>query len=181
MHAGFLDVLHNSADNGLLAIGNRIDVDLDCFFQKLVDQHRPARRNVDGFVHVARQRRFVVTDFHRAPAEHVAGANEHRIADSRRHLAGPFEVGRRAVGRLQQTAFLQDGLEAFPIFGGIDHFRAGADDLHAGRFQAASQVQRRLTTELHDDAVRLKTVADVEHVFGCQRLEEQDVRGVVVG
>ena len=38
-----------------------------------------------------------------------------------------------------------------------------------------------LPAELNDDSVRLQTVADVEDVFGGQRLEEENVRGVVVG
>ena len=43
------------------------------------------------------------------------------------------------------------------------------------------QVQRRLTAELHDQPFRLHHVADVQHVFGGQRLEEEMIAGVVIG
>ena len=46
---------------------------------------------------------------------------------------------------------------------------------------ALGQVQRRLPAELHDHPLRLHPVADVEHVLGRQRLEEEVVAGVVVG
>jgi hypothetical protein len=63
----------------------------------------------------------------------------------------------------------------------FDRVDAGADDRHAGRGQRPGQVQRRLPAELHDHAIGLHAVADVQHVLGGQRLEEQQVAGVVVG
>ena len=71
--------------------------------------------------------------------------------------------------------------ELLPVFGVLDRIDAGADDRHAGIGQRPGQVQRRLPAELHDHAVGLHPVADVQHVLGRQRLEEQQVAGVVVG
>ena len=48
-------------------------------------------------------------------------------------------------------------------------------------FKRPGQIQRRLSAELHDHAVRLDAIADVQHVFDGERLEEQQVARVVVG
>ncbi len=47
--------------------------------------------------------------------------------------------------------------------------------------QRQRQVERRLPAELHDHAVGLFGVADVEHVLERQRLEVEAVAGVVIG
>ena len=56
-----------------------------------------------------------------------------------------------------------------------------ADDRHARGRKRPGQVQRRLPAKLHDHSVGLHPVADVQHVLGRQRLEEQQVAGVVIG
>ena len=50
-----------------------------------------------------------------------------------------------------------------------------------GLGQPARQVERRLPAELHDHALRLLGLDDVQHVLERQRLEVQPVGGVVVG
>ncbi len=40
MHAGFLDMLHHPGDHDVLAVRNRIDIDLDRVAQILVDENR---------------------------------------------------------------------------------------------------------------------------------------------
>ncbi len=40
MHARLFDMLHHAADEHLLAVGKRIDVDLDRIAEIRVDQHR---------------------------------------------------------------------------------------------------------------------------------------------
>ncbi len=46
---------------------------------------------------------------------------------------------------------------------------------------AVAEVQGSLAAELHDDAVGLLRVVDVEHLFEGERLEVETVAGVVVG
>ena len=48
-------------------------------------------------------------------------------------------------------------------------------------FEVGGEVERGLAAELDDDAVRLFLVADVEDILEGERLEEELVRGVVVG
>ena len=71
--------------------------------------------------------------------------------------------------------------EPLAVLGQVDDLGAGADDRHARRLQRPRQVQRRLAAELDDHPHRLDPLADVEHVLDRQRLEEEPVRGVVVG
>ena len=74
--AGLLDVLHHGADEDLLAVAERVDVDLDRVLDEAVDEHRPADRR-----HRGAQVVLVVADAHRAAAEHVRRPDEHRVAD----------------------------------------------------------------------------------------------------
>ena len=180
VNSGLFDVFHDAADQSRLAIGNGIDIDFDRVFQELVDQDRMAGRSVNGFFHVESQRLFVVANLHRATTEHVAGANQNWISDSLSDRSCAFKVRSGSVRWLQQTGLVEDRLKALPIFGRVDHVWASADDRNAGCFQRSSQIQWSLPAELHDHAVRLQTIANVEHVLGRQRFEKQDVRRVVV-
>ena len=84
-------------------------------------------------------------------------------------------------GGWSRPSFSTSLLEALAIFGEVDRIRRGADDRHAVGFQRLRQLQRRLSAVLHDHALGLLEVDDLEHVFERQRLEVQPVGGVVVG
>ena len=62
------------------------------------------------------------------------------------------------------------------IFSGI-----GADDRNARGLQRQRQGERRLAAELHDHAVGLLGVADIQDFFERERLEVETVAGVVIG
>ncbi len=102
MDAGLLDVLHDAGDEGVLAVGEAVDVDLGRVGEIAVEQQRVlAEHGVDlpGLVvriarldvvrHQLGQRAeqivaelaFLADDLHRAPAEHVGGAHHERIAE----------------------------------------------------------------------------------------------------
>ena len=98
--------------------------------------------------------------------------------------ASPGDFGDAAFG-LRQLQLVDQRLEPVAVFGKIDGVGRRAEDRHAGLFQRARELQRRLAAELHDHALDAPVGAfradDLEHVFGRQRLEEQPVGGVVVG
>ena len=52
--------------------------------------------------------------------------------------------------------------------------------MHARRFQAPRELERRLTAELHDHALGALTIDDLENVLEGERLEVQLVRGIEV-
>src|SRR5207245_1941117 len=81
VHPGLLDVLHDPTDDHPLAVGDRIDVDLDRVLEELVDEYRVLRRHAHRLGHVLAKVLIVVDDAHRASTEHVRGANEDRERD----------------------------------------------------------------------------------------------------
>src|SRR5262249_610868 len=85
-----------------------------------------------------------------------------------------------AVGGLFEAEFLDQFAEAAAILGNVDGFDAGADDRRAGRLQGPRQVERRLAPKLHDQALGLDAVANVEYVLGRQGLEKRHVACVIV-
>ena len=182
MDAGLLDVLHHAADERHLAVGNRVDVDFDRVFEKLVDQHGPIGRGVDRLVHVPDQRVLRRSRFP-SPGRRARswGGREPDNRSARPRVRAPSASVAMPLGGCRRPSSCKHVLEPLAVFGHVDHVGAGADDLDAGGFQPAGQIERRLPAELHDHAVRLHAVADVEHVFGRQRLEEEEVRRVVIG
>ena len=105
MDAGFLDVLQDSGDGHVLAVGERIDVDLDRVLEVAVEQDGAVAEGLDGIaqVAVAVEPFAVVDDLHGAPAQHVGGADHHGVADTLGD--GPRFRARRAglVGRLPEA------------------------------------------------------------------------------
>ena len=124
MDAGLLDVLHDRADDGDLAIGDAVDIDLGGVVEEAVDQHGALGRGGDGVAHVVAQLVVAVDDLHGAAAEHEAGADEHGIADLRGGGDGFVLVGGDAVGRLVEAELVQHLLEKFAVLGALDRVDA---------------------------------------------------------
>ena len=80
---------------------------------------------------------------------------------------------------------MQELLEPLPVFRKVDGVGRGAKDRDALGFKRVGEFQRRLATELDDDAVkgavRLFHPQDFEDVFQRQRFEVKPVGGVVIG
>ena len=66
MDAGFFNVLHDSADDDIFAVGERIHVNFYRVFEEVIDEHRAVLRVLDRFFHVACDGLFVVGDNHGA-------------------------------------------------------------------------------------------------------------------
>ena len=49
VNASLLNVLHDAGDDHVLRVAERIDIHLDGVLQKVIDQHRPLLRILDGF------------------------------------------------------------------------------------------------------------------------------------
>ena len=94
----------------------------------------------------------VVHDLHGAAAEHVAGADHHRIADALGDRLGFLGRAGDAVLRLAQAEPVQQVLEAFAVLGDVDRVGAGAEDGNLLARQRLRQFQRRLPAVLHDAA-----------------------------
>ena len=80
MNAGLLDMLHHAADEGgANGVANAVDVAFNRVVQETVQQHRRVVADLDRFAHVALEVALLMHDFHRATAQHIAGANHQRI------------------------------------------------------------------------------------------------------
>ena len=174
--ARLLDVLHDRGDVDVLAVAERVDVDLDRVLDEAVDEDR-AR---DGG-HRLPQLLVVVTDPHRPAAEHVRGPHEHRVADlgcGRERLLGALDGG---PGRAADAELVGERAELLPVLGEVDRRERRAHDLVARGLDVPREAQRRLAAELGHDALGLLAVEDGEHLLRRERLEVEAVGGVVVG
>ena len=182
MDTGGFDMFHDAGHVHVLAVGQGVHVHFDGVLKELVDEDGmfggvSAHHVAEVFFHVFRAE----ADLHGAAAEHVAGAHDDGVADAGRGLLGHLKGGAGAVLGLEQVELLEQGLEAFAVFGAVDSVGAGTDDRHTGALERHGEVQRSLAAELHDNTVGLLHVDDMHHVFKGERLEVQAVGGVVVG
>ena len=75
MDSGRFDVLHDSPDDGDLAVGDNVDVDFHGIFEEAVHKDGAFRRGVDGFPHVTGQFFVVIDDHHGSSAKDERGAD----------------------------------------------------------------------------------------------------------
>ena len=180
MNPRLLDVLHDAAHHDALSITDRVHVDLDRVGEEAVDQDRMLRGRAHGEAHVAPKLFHVLNDLHGATAEHVGRPDEDRVSDLFRDLFGLLLTSGDVALRPHELQLLQHLVEALPILGAIDRVRGRPDDRRAGLLERDGELQRGLTTELHDHAFRLLEFDDLEHVFEGERFEVEAIARVVV-
>ncbi len=182
-------MLHDAGNEHRLAVADGVDLDL-LPLEVLIDEDGfpPAdlRRRRD----VADELAGVLHDLHRPPAQDVAGAHEHRVADDLRGVERFLDAVDARARRLGDTQAGEELLEPSPVFRQVDGLRARSDDRHRSVVQRGRQVHRRLTAELHDGRRRLAAslgavpglvLENVPHRLFVQGLEVQPVARVEVG
>ena len=96
VHAGLLDVLHDAGDEHASSPSQRASTSTSVARrQVLVDQHRAVAGDLHGVADVAVELLVVADDLHGPAAQHVGGADHHRVAD----LVGAGEGLVAASGR----------------------------------------------------------------------------------
>ena len=186
MHARLLDMLHDARDMHVLAVAERVDVDLDRAREVAVEQDRAVARDDDRLADVALEMRGCRA---RSPS---------RGRPARRRGGSP--AGSRCSRRSPCACA---SVEAMPFLGCFrpsrltsswNRSRSSARSMASGEVprigmpsasQRVGELQRGLAAELHDHAVQravlLLDAQDLHHVLEGQRLEIEPVRGVVVG
>ena len=91
----------------------------------------------------------VVDDLHGSSTEHVARADENRIADLGSHGDRLVSSHRRRSRRLGNPELFAQGAPPLPVFCEVDRFWARAEN-HL-RSEAVGQLERGLAAEAHDD------------------------------
>ena len=180
MDSSFLDVLHDSADDHVCSISQRIYIDFCGFFEELIDQDGPRGPHERRLRNVILNRVHVVGDHHRASAKHVARPHQHWQSDFSGDARSFLRNQRRRIARLRNSQLVEQTSKTPPVFRKIDGFRSGANNWNTVAFQFQRKIQRRLTAELHDHALRFFTLHDGQNIFQRERLEIEAVRSVVV-
>ena len=125
--------------------------------------------------------RFVVADFHRPATEHKTRPHQAGIANPSNFAACLLKCLGDTACRLLQSQAVQQVAELLAVFSHLDRVDRRTDDRQTSRSERPREVQRRLPPQLHDHAIRLHTIGDVQHILTGQRLKEEQVAGVVVG
>ena len=135
----------------------------------------------DGGVDVTAQLGARVDDLHGAPAQHIRGAHEARIADAIADLEGLVAGAGDTVGGAADGKLVEQLAEPPAVLGQVDGVLGRTQDGDAGSLELVGDAQRRLAAELDDHAFGPLVGADVGHVFEGERLEVEAVGDVVVG
>ena len=152
MDPGLLDMLEDAGDRDLLAVADRVDVDLDRVAQIAVDQHRRCARHLHRGGDIMVELLGPVDDLHRPPAEHVGRPQQHRIADPLGDRDRLVAAAGDAVGGLLQAQLVDQLGEALAVLGQVDAVGRGAEDRDARRLQLGGELERGLPAELDDHA-----------------------------
>jgi hypothetical protein len=135
MHACLLDMLHDPGDDDRLAVGKRVDVHFHCVAQVAIDQHRAGTRNRHRGRNIMVELLGPVDDLHPAPAEHVGGTKEHRIADPLRHQQRLVAAASDPVRRLLEIEPRHQLRKPLAVLCQVDAVGAGAQDRNARLLQ----------------------------------------------
>ena len=142
MDARLLDVLHHRGDVGVTPSQSASTSSSIAFSRKRstsVGPSTPWKASTTWFV---------VADPHRAAAEHVRRAHEHRVADAVRDR-GRLRAGARDPPVRAADAEVGEQLpEALAVLGEVDRVERRAEDREAGRLDRARELERRLAAEL---------------------------------
>ncbi len=181
MNTGLFNVLHDRTDHHLLTITDGIYIHFNRMGQVEVEQYRTLVGDLHRLIHVAVQLHLVIDDLHGAATQYIGRTHHQWVANLLGLNDGLFHTAHGGVGGLGQIQLLNHLLKTFAIFGHIDGFRAGTDDLHTGRFQRQGQLKRGLTTVLDDHTIGLFHINNGQHIFKGDRLKVETIGGVVVG
>ena len=181
MHTGFLDVLHDAADDNVGSVSESIDIDFRGLLEELIDQHGTRRTHQCGLGDVLLHGVHVVSDDHGASAENVTRAHQNGHPDFAGDARCFFRNERGAVAGLRNFQFFEQPAKAAAVLGEIDGFGSCADDGHAIALQFQREIQRSLSTELNDDSLRLFAFDDRQNILERERFEIEAVGSVVVG
>ena len=156
VNTGKFHVFHHGRDVNVFAIAQSVGFAFQSVVEEAVDEERTIRGHAHGLRHVFAEHVLVVDDFHAAAAKHEARADHHRVAaDLLDASEGFVDVRGHAAFRHRDAELVHHLAEQIAVFGDVDGVDARTENLDAFVGESAGDVQRGLTTELHDDASRL--------------------------
>jgi hypothetical protein len=117
---GLLDVLHDPPDHHPLAVGHRIDIDLERVLQELVDEDRMLGSNGDRLPYVVGEILPIVHEPHGATAQHIGGADQHGVADAGGDGPSLLERARGGPRRLVEPELGEERAETLAVLRTVD-------------------------------------------------------------
>ena len=181
MDTGKLNMLHNCRDIDMLAICKGIGLALKGILEESVYKERPVRCDANCLLHILFEGSLVINNFHTTSAKYKGRSDHNRVTDAFCNLPCLFEVNSHTALRHWNLEVVHHLPEQVPVLGNIDGVDGCSKDVDAALLKLTCNVERCLTAELDDDSVRFLLLVDLENILGCDRLEVELVRCVVVG
>src|SRR4030042_2180396 len=163
MDTRLLDMLHKSADKGLLPVADGIHIELESVLKKPVHKNGVVRRNHCRFPYESLPGFLVIDDFHGAPAQHIGGTHEYGVSDLSSNRPCLFKCEYRTAFGLLDIRISDQFSEPLSVFRQIDKFRRSTEYGHSRLFQPFGQFQRSLTPKLDDNAVRFFRITNIKY------------------
>src|SRR5262249_15574834 len=112
-------MLHDARDQNILAVAKRVNIHLGSVFEKAIYEDGSFHREAHGFLHVTANGFFVIRDYHRASAQHIAGTHQYRKTELQSYLAGFLDAGGGSVCRRRDSEIVKQFAKQLAILGEI--------------------------------------------------------------
>src|SRR3954452_17122670 len=128
MNASLLNVLHDSRDQDIFPIAQRVDIYLSSVLEEAIDKDRTLHRKADGLLHVTPYGLLCIGNDHGTAAQNIRRSDENGKSQRPSHLAGLFDAGRCTVRRRRNLQVSQKFSKQFPVLCEIDVAWVRSDD-----------------------------------------------------
>jgi hypothetical protein len=127
MDSRLLDVLHDPADQAVIAVRHPVHIELERVLEEPVEQNRLAVRRLRRLEEEAPHAVLVEHDLHRATAEHVRWPHQDRVADASGHRQRVLDRVRRPEVRTVYPVTVKSHPETPAVLGEIDRLPSRAE------------------------------------------------------
>ena len=180
MHARALDVLHYTGDKYILAVADRVDLELRAH-DVLIYKDDIVGIALQYYLHVFFDVLVGERYYHVLTAEHIRRTQQHGITEV---VSRGESFLRRLDGmplRTRDAELFEQCVESFAILRRVYRVGGRAEYAHAAVVKVLGQLDSRLSAESDDDAVGTLRRYHVVYVLFGKRLEVQPVGGIEVG
>ena len=179
MHARALHMLHQSGDQDIGAVADRVNLHL-LALQVLVYQNGMILGDAVDDGHKFLDLCIGDGDLHALAAQHVGGAHQHGITKTVCHSLRFFRCINGSAAGSGDFTFLQNLVKQLSVFRRVHVFRTGSQNRNPHFHQAFGQLDGGLAAELHHRPVGMLDVHHILHILRRQRLKIQLVRDIEV-
>ena len=173
-------MLHDTRNQHIFAVAYRIDLNL-LADQIFVNEDRVFLCNpvddTDKCIYIL----IIDRDLHALTAEYIRRPDEYRIAKLMRCLFRLFRRKYSVSGRTRDAAFFQHLVKQLTVLRTVYILCGCSEDRHTHLHQSLGQLDRCLSTKLHDCSVRMLQIHDALDILRGQRLKIQLICDIEIG